>query len=358
LIRVAFECSNFRKGEVGGYEGFLLNLLDGLHEIDPADVEITLLVPSSQREMFEVYAPRFKIRTLSVTSKLGRIVWQNVMLPLYSLSYDVVVSTANVRPFWLFAKSITVIHDLQYRFFPELWPRGMLWHRKLWVPMSIRRSDRVATISETVKEEIRREFGREDVFVCHQAIAIDPLPGCEPLADIPEPFFLVPSILSGHKNIENLVLALRQYKGEHALPCAVFIGSYSADAFPYEISLDRGRVLGYVERARRDELMARCAAVILPSLYEGFGMPYAEALLTGRPVIACDIPIAREVLGDEAIFIRADFGPDEIVAAIEMFLGEERGPPSREAVERLEARTRPRTVAERYLELIRGLIDT
>ena len=74
-------------------------------------------------------------------------------------------------------------------------------------------------------------------------------------------------------------------------------------------------------------------------------------------MIACDIPIAREVLGDEGTLIQPDFGPEEIVAAIGKFLSEDQEPPSREAVARLEARTRPRTVAGRYLELIRGLID-
>jgi glycosyltransferase involved in cell wall biosynthesis len=97
--------------------------------------------------------------------------------------------------------------------------------------------------------------------------------------------------------------------------------------------------------------------MILPSLYEGFGMPYAEALLTGRQVIACDIPIAREVLGDAATFIQPPFGPDEIIAAIQKFLREGERLPSREAVEKLEARTLRRNVAERYLELIRGVAD-
>jgi glycosyltransferase involved in cell wall biosynthesis len=258
----------------------------------------------------------------------------------------------------MFAKTITVVHDLQYVFFPQYFTRSLLWYRLLWVPMSIRRSDRVGTISETVKDEIRREYGREDVTVFHQAIAVDPLSGCEPLADIPEPFFLVPSILSFHKNIENLVSAICQYVGERPLPYLVFIGAYSAESFPYEIPSELGRVLGYVDRELRDRLMARCAAVVLPSLYEGFGMPYAEALLVGRPVIACDIPIAREVLGDEGTFIQPDFGPQEIIAAIGKFLSEGQEPPGPEAVARLEARTQPRRVAGRYLESIRGLIDT
>jgi len=361
LIRIAFECCTFRKGKVGGYEGYLLDLFDGLHEIDPDDMpyemEITLFVLSSQREHFEKYSPRFKLRTVAVPEVIGRILWQNLVLPFHSLFYDVVYCTANVRPRWLFAKSITMVHDLQYHFFPQYWPRGMLLHRRLCVPMAIRRSDLVTTLSETVRDEIRREFGREDVAVCYPPIEIDPLPDCEPVEGIPEPFFLVPSILSIHKNIENLALACRGFEAEQALPFMIFIGAYAPEAFPHEIPPDRGRVLGYVDRELRDQLLARCTAMILPSLYEGFGMPYAEALLTGRQVIACDIPIAREVLGDAATFIQPPFGPDEMIAALEKFLREGKRTPSREAVEKLKARTQRRNVAEHYLELIRGVVD-
>ncbi len=356
MIRVAFECTNFRRGEVGGYEGFLLNLLDGLYETHPEDMEITLFVLSDQRQYFKEYVSRFKIRDVSARGTIIRILWQNLVLPFYSLFFDVVVSTANVRPWILFSKSITVIHDLQYRFFPEYWPRGMLLYRKLLVPISIRRSDRVATISDTVREEIRREFGRQDIDVCYQAIAINPPPDCEPLAGIPEPFFLVPSILFPHKNIKNLAIACSQFDRKESLPFFIFIGAYAAEDFPHEIPADRGRVLGYVDRGLRDHLLARCAAMILPSLYDGFGMPYAEALLAGKPVIACDIPIAREVLGDDATFIQSPFGSVEITAAIERFLQHGQKPLSREVVERLEERTQPQKVADRYLKLIRELI--
>jgi glycosyltransferase involved in cell wall biosynthesis len=353
LIRVAFECCTFRKGKVGGYEGYLLDLFDGLHEIDPDDMEITIFVLASQREHFEKYSPRFRIHTVAVPEVLGRIFWQKLMLPFHSLFYDVVYSTANVRPPRLFAKSITMVHDLQYHFFPEYWSRAMLIHRRLVVPMSIRRSDLVTTLSETVRDEIGREFGRKDVAVCYPPIAIEPLPDCEPVEGIPEPFLLVPSILSVHKNIENLALACRQFEPEQELPFMLFIGAYSPDVFPHEIPPERGRVLGYVDRELRDQLLARCAAMILPSLYEGFGMPYAEALIVGRPVIACDIPIAHEVLGEQATFIRKPYGPEEIIAAIREFLSEDRELPSADAVEKLEARTQRRNVAELYLKLIR-----
>ncbi|UGX88657.1 glycosyltransferase family 4 protein [Phyllobacterium meliloti] len=51
------------------------------------------------------------------------------------------------------------------------------------------------------------------------------------------------------------------------------------------------------------DLMAGAAALLAPSFVEGYGMPVAEAMATGTPVIASDIPSHREITGDQAILL-------------------------------------------------------
>ena len=52
-------------------------------------------------------------------------------------------------------------------------------------------------------------------------------------------------------------------------------------------------------------LYSGAAAVVLPSLAEGFGLPAVEAVACGTPVVLSDIPAHRETLGDEALFFPA-----------------------------------------------------
>ena len=67
-------------------------------------------------------------------------------------------------------------------------------------------------------------------------------------------------------------------------------------------------VRGYVSKSELVELYRGAAALLLPSRYEGFGLPVIEAMASGTPVVAAPDAAMREIAGDAAVFVEpADF---------------------------------------------------
>ena len=74
---------------------------------------------------------------------------------------------------------------------------------------------------------------------------------------------------------------------------------------------------GYVDKDELAGLYRGAAALVLPSRYEGFGLPVLEAMASGLPVVAADEPALREVAGDAAVYSDGD-----LAAAIRIALAD------------------------------------
>jgi glycosyltransferase involved in cell wall biosynthesis len=112
--------------------------------------------------------------------------------------------------------------------------------------------------------------------------------------DVPrEDFLLYPANRWPHKNHETLFAAL-ELLPELRL---VLTGSGHDSRVPARVEV-RGRVTSH----ELVHLYRRAAAVVFPSLYEGFGQPPLEAMACSCPVAVSDIPPLREVCGDAATY--------------------------------------------------------
>jgi alpha-1,3-rhamnosyl/mannosyltransferase len=75
------------------------------------------------------------------------------------------------------------------------------------------------------------------------------------------------------------------------------------------------RFLGFISHDDLPWLFAGAALFLFPSLYEGFGIPVVEAMASGVPVVASDIPVMREVVGAAGVFV-APTAPEQWANAI------------------------------------------
>jgi len=210
--------------------------------------------------------------------------------------------------------SATVIHDLTYLRYPALVERKNLQHLRRVVPRAIAKSDFVIAVSESIKSELVSNFG-----ISEEKVLVTPIPPREifyvkseldvhSVYSIPtEKYILFVGNLEPRKDIATLVSAYMQLEvGLRSEATLVIAGNGGwnnqelHDSIESAINTSYVRRIGYVDEMHISALYQKASVFVLPSLYEGFGMGILEAMAANTPVIASDIPAAREVGGNVA----------------------------------------------------------
>lgn len=213
-------------------------------------------------------------------------------------------------------KAVVNIHDCCFIKCPEtMEPKNRSYLRKR-MSATLRRADKILTISHTMATELREAFDLPADKV--RATLLGPPPS---LNDLPEdqvdarikalgiagPFLLHVGTLEPRKNHQFLFKvfeALKYFDGQLLL-----CGMKGWQVEPILAALqangkaERIRHLDYVQDDDLVALYRRAEALIFPSLYEGFGLPPVEAMRQGCPVISSDGGSLAEVVGDGGIVL-------------------------------------------------------
>jgi glycosyltransferase involved in cell wall biosynthesis len=207
--------------------------------------------------------------------------------------------------------TILTLLDVQHLDLPGLFPRGERLFRRLAYDRAAAKADQVIVISEWTRGRVVERLGLDPgrVHAIHLAVVHErftPDPGVER-----EPFLLFPARPWPHKNHERLFEAFARLRDERPELRLVLTGvGHDAARLPAGVES-----LGGVPTSELVSLYRRAAALVFPSLYEGFGLPPLEALACGCPVASSDAGSLPEVLGDAAVLFDPE-DPSAIAAGV------------------------------------------
>jgi glycosyltransferase involved in cell wall biosynthesis len=205
--------------------------------------------------------------------------------------------------------AVTSVLDVQHELLPQFFSQAERTYRRAAYGWSVRRSRLVITISHHAAGTIVERLGVPEERVRPIHLGIDHEVFSPGESDARGEFLLYPAREWPHKNHGRLFAALAELRRRHPQLELVLTGY--AGPVPEGV-----RSLGRVSRDELVHLYRTAAALVFPSLYEGFGQPPLEAMACGCPVACSNAASLPEVVGDAARLFDPE-SVDEIVAAVE-----------------------------------------
>jgi glycosyltransferase involved in cell wall biosynthesis len=225
----------------------------------------------------------------------------------------------NIPLTWRGLLAVTV-HDVAHLALPQRSVARSLYARGMFGAVR-RRASVVLCDSAFTEQELRRRAGDpRRAVVCHLGVA-ERWFQLDARAERETPYVLFVGNVKPHKNLSRLVSAFARIASR--IPHRLVIagrreGMRTIDRGVADLAAslgDRVRFTGYVSAADLEHLIAECDALVLPSLYEGFGLPPLEALACGRAVAVARAGSLPEVCGPEAEYF-APLDVDDIARAL------------------------------------------
>ena len=340
-MRVAIDMRWMTPGLAGGIEQVASSFVREVLALDRHN-RYTLILPAAAAARFDLRKnPNVRITTPDgagvYLSRIGRRVRHAVLGTLRlddwrsdevrqlqwvrSLDADMVYAFPGyTHPDVQLLPQVLMVPDIQHEYFPEFFDAASLEERTRVYRDSIRRATHLCAISEFTRRTLIEKLGVREETITTVPLAADPIfgPDVAPSdARILRRFGLTrgsywffPGHTWRHKNHATALRAVARLRDVHglALPLVCTGGRREAHLQIVEeigrLRLDHlVRWLGYVPRDTLPALYRHAAALVFPSLFEGFGMPVLEAMASGCPVVCSNTTSLPEIAGTAAVLV-------------------------------------------------------
>jgi len=245
----------------------------------------------------------------------GKLFWSQIFLPLrlyIKKDIDVFFSPAHYAPRFCPVPSIVTIHDLSYIYFPGDFLKKDLYQLHNWTHYSIHHAKKIIAVSKTTKNDIMKAYNvpEESIYIVYN--------GYEKTHKVREekfkiehtskPYILYVGTLQPRKNITTLIQAFAKFREtspEFKLIVAGKKGWLFESIFDLVTELGLNNEVYFTDYVTDQQLVflyKNAFCFVLPSFYEGFGIPILEAMSFGCPVISSFASSLPEIGGDACLY--------------------------------------------------------
>lgn len=250
---------------------------------------------------------------------------------LFKHKADLYLSTDGWMPLHTKVKTVNVIHDLNFEYYPKDLP---FWYRnyyRMYFPRFARKSTRLATVSEYSKADIVTKYkvAPEKIDVVYNGCNELYKPASPDTKKITiqkysngQPYFVFVGSLHPRKNLINLFKAFELFKEkQHSDIKLLIVGGKKwwtkeiNSAYENMLYKEDVHFTGHVNPAEMNTIIGSALAMTYVSYFEGFGIPILEAFYCETPLITSNVTSMPEIAGDAAL-LTDPFSVDSIANAM------------------------------------------
>jgi glycosyltransferase involved in cell wall biosynthesis len=341
MALIGIDASRANARERTGTEWYSYHLIQAMKKLPVPGLEFMLYSKKFLQDGLEAFPQGWDGKILYWKSQRFwnqfRLSWELMRHPV-----DLFFQPTHTLPIYKPKRTVTTLHDIGFERLPHLYRPAELRYHRYSARKAVKRADRLLTVSEFSRREILDRYKLPPERVVATPLAVD---GSRYHAAIPEadkdavlakyrlsrPFIIYAGRLEEKKNIVNLVHAFSIFKGWRGVGDPVkllLVGTpgFGIERIRKEIADRRleGSVVmpGYVPEDDMPALIACARMLVLPSWYEGFGLPILQAQACGTPVLAAGAASMPEVGGDAAVYAKPD-EPEHIATAMKSLTDEQ-----------------------------------
>jgi len=292
-------------------------LIEGLSAID---FENRYYIFANSSSSIEPHNANFKIIHYSIPEnlKVKKLFVENVIVPFSAVKkkIDIFHFTSFVISYLYPGKFISTINDIAFLKYPEILSKKRDYYYKFFLKNALKKARFIITISDSTKRDVLNyyNFPEDSIKTIYLSAGDEFKPASreeigkvKEKYNLKERYILFVSTLEPRKNIVNLLKAFKliNEKDVQLLICGkkgwLYEDIYNEIT---ESSLEESVIIE--DSVPKDDLIQLYSGAeffILPSLYEGFGLPVLEAMACGTPVITSGVSSLPEVGGDAALYV-------------------------------------------------------